>query len=150
MGEEALGVERLAALEHEVHRPGELRCDDREALALSMLGHQARAQRLRGLVGPQEAHRGFRERPFEVGVADLLARVPQHLARRALGRLHQAPIGQELLHAGKATNVLDLVEDGEPQHLAHAVDRAHDRQRHRVVRLGVGFQVPFQGRQPRS
>src|SRR5712692_7044673 len=56
MGEEALGVERLAALEHEVHGPGKFRSDDRQALALSVLGREARAQRLRGLVRAQEAH----------------------------------------------------------------------------------------------
>src|SRR6266487_1891204 len=80
MGEEALGVERLASPEHEVHGTGEFGRDDRQALALAMLGHQARAQRLCGLVGAQETHRGLRERPLQMRVADLLARVTEDLA----------------------------------------------------------------------
>jgi hypothetical protein len=38
MGEEALGTERLASAEHEVHGAGEFRSDDGEALALAVLG----------------------------------------------------------------------------------------------------------------
>ena len=43
MGEEALGVERLAPLEHEIHGAAEFCRDDRQALAFAMLGHQALA-----------------------------------------------------------------------------------------------------------
>jgi len=111
MREEALGIERLSSLEHEVHRTGEPCGDDRQALALAVLGHQPGTQRLGATIPSQEAHCGFRERPLQVRVADLATRVPEDLARRFLGRLHQPVIGQEILHPREALDSLDLIDD---------------------------------------
>ncbi len=81
MREEALGIERHSSLEHEVHRTGEPRGDDRETLALAVLGGQSHAQRLGATIPSQEAHCGFRERPLQVRVADLAARVAEDACR---------------------------------------------------------------------
>ena len=111
MREEALGIERRSSLEHEVHRTGEPRGDDREALALAVLGSQSHPQRLGATIAAQEAHRGFRERPLQVRVADLAARVAEDLAAGFLGRLDQPPVGQEILHPLETLDSLDLIDD---------------------------------------
>src|SRR3546814_20043240 len=59
----------------------------------------------------QEEDRGFRKRPLQEGIADLLAGESVVLARRLLGALDEACVTDEVLHAWEAADILDLVED---------------------------------------
>ena len=79
MREEALDVKRRSSLEHEVHRTGEPCGDDRQALALAVLGHQPHAQRLGTPIPAQEAHCGFENAHFRCALPILRPEWPRIL-----------------------------------------------------------------------
>ena len=70
-------------------------------------------------------------------VADLLARGAVALAGGLLGALDQPGVGGEVLDAGEAVDVVDLVEDDEGEDLADAVDGAQEMEGVGIVVLGA-------------
>jgi hypothetical protein len=56
-------------------------------------------------------------------------------------------VGGELLHALEAADVVDLVEDREREHLAHARDRAQELEGLGVVLLRLAHQVALEIRE---
>ena len=59
-----------------------------------------------------------------MNVADLFAGEPIVFPGRLATALHQAAIGDKLLHTGETRDVVNLVENGQGQDLADAGDRA--------------------------
>src|SRR5262245_19757418 len=85
-----------------------------------MLALQASQQFLPFGVVAKEQDSGFREGPLEVRVADLLAGVTIVLPGRLTTALDQTTVGDKVLHAVEAGDVVNLVEDGQGQDLADA------------------------------
>ena len=63
---------------------------------------------------------GFAEGPAQIGIAELGAAQALDLAGTGDGAFDQAAIGEEILHGGKAGDVADLVENGQPKIIADA------------------------------
>src|SRR3990172_7311718 len=79
--EEALGIERLPAPQHEVGGPPELVREDAQRLALAEALLELRQQLLALRAVTDEQHRGLREGPLQVHVAHLGPTRPAPLAR---------------------------------------------------------------------
>ena len=88
-------------------------------------------------IATQEEHRGFRERPLQMDIAHLRPTRAERFPGGLFLALHEASVGRELLHAIKARNVVDLVEDGQREDLADARDRPQAVERIGVVALRV-------------
>ena len=81
---------------------------------------------------------------FRWRVADLLAARPLHLAGTLVLAAHQPAYDRKLPGLGEAGDVVDLVEQDQPQDRADAGDGPQQAEGDRVVDLGVLHQVPFQ------
>ena len=69
-----------------------------------------------GLAGmPQEQDHGFLDGPFEVVVADFLIGFAGPFAVGFFYRFNQAGIGGKILDPGKASDVMDFIEDHQGQ-----------------------------------
>src|SRR3990172_10682709 len=123
--EEFLHVERLLAFEHVVDGGGELPGEDPQGLALAVSGLELLEGFLSGPVSPQKETGRLRESPLQVGVADLLSAGAQLFPCRFLGAPDEPAVGDEILHPGKPCDVVDLVEQHQPQDLPHSVDALH-------------------------
>ena len=88
--------------------PGQLLGEHGEGLALAVFAFELGEIRLPQLVLAQEEDGGFGESPFELGVANLFARQPVPLARRFFGTFGEPTVRDEVLHARKAGNGVDL------------------------------------------
>src|SRR5690606_25000918 len=111
LAQEALHLERLLSAQHVVDASAQLRGQNRQALARAMLRLQASRHLLPLLAVTDEERRGLRERPLQMGVADLGPARAELLPGRAVLALHQPGIGEEVLDSREAADVLDLVED---------------------------------------
>jgi len=131
--EEAVRVEGLVFLEHEVGGAAELGGQDREGLALAVLATQSVDERVGRRIPLEEADGGLAEGPLEMGVADLGATGARALAGARVLALDETGVGGELLNAGKAPDGVDLVEDREAEDLADAGDRLKEPERVGVV-----------------
>jgi hypothetical protein len=77
----------------------------------AMLALQASQQLLTFQVVTQKQDGSFRESPLEVNVADLFSGEPVVLAGRLTTALHQTAVGDKLLNAREAGNVMNLVKN---------------------------------------
>jgi hypothetical protein len=68
----------------------------------------------------KEQDGGFRERPLQMDVAHLGAARPEQFAAGLFAPFHEPRVRGEFLHAIKARDVVDLVEDRQRQYLANA------------------------------
>jgi hypothetical protein len=132
---ELLQVERGAARQHVVGRPAQLVREDREGFPLAMLPLEALEQLLAGGILTEKQDGRLREGPLEVGVADLAAPRAEALAGRRLGAGDQPRVGGEVLDAGEAADVVDLIEDGQGEDFADAGERLEPEEAVRVVLL---------------
>ena len=73
-------------------------------------------------------------------VANLLAGSPQPFPLGFLGAFPQATRGDEILPAGKAPNILDLLQNDQGQDLPNARDGVEASKRLPVVRFGTARQ----------
>lgn len=89
-----------------------------------MLGLQASQQLLTFRVVAPEQDSRFREGPLKVNIADLFAGEPIVFPSRLATALHQATIGDKLLHTGETRDVMNLIKNRQGQDLADAWDRA--------------------------
>jgi hypothetical protein len=129
-GHTALQGKGLVPREHKIHGPGQLLGQYREGFALVVFAFQLGKVVLPRFVLAQEQRGGFREDPLELGGADLFAREPVAFAGGLFGTLHQAAVGEEVLHAGEALRVVALGRTGDRElHLAQqfvvVVDEGH-------------------------
>ena len=97
---------------------------DGKGFRFSMFALQASQEFLAFRVVAEKQDSRFREGPLEMNVADLFAGEPIVLPGRLATALHQATIGDKLLHPLEARDVMDLVENGQGQDFSDARDRA--------------------------
>ena len=93
---------------------------DGEGLGFSVFALQASHQFLSFRVVAEKQDSRFREGPLEMRVADLFAGEAIVFPGRLATALDQAAIGDKLLHALEAVDVVNLVENGQGQDLADA------------------------------
>src|SRR5262249_22638219 len=139
--EKLVRVEYLFPAEHEVDRARQLGREDGQGFTLAVLFLEPLMQLLGPGVGTQERGGQFAEGPLQMRVADLLARVPVELTGRLALGLDQAAVGQEILHPGKARDVVYLVEHDQWDHQITARDRAQQGEGLAVMPLGTGADV---------
>ena len=123
-------------LEHTIDRPTQFGGEDRQGLALTMAGSELRQVGLGGLIVLEKEPRRFRDRPREMGVADLLAAGAVPFAMRFLSTLDQAAGGDERLAPGEAGDRLALIAHHQGQDVADPGNGAPERQRPRSMAVG--------------
>jgi hypothetical protein len=95
--------------QHVIDGTREFMGQDRERLALAMFFLESGEILLANGSIPQEEDRGFRERPREIGMANLGARGPVAFAGRFFGTLDQPAGGDNILDAGETREVMHLI-----------------------------------------
>jgi hypothetical protein len=95
-------------------------------------------------VAPKERG-GFREGPWEVGVADFCAPGPPTVPACRLATLHQAALRGKVRHAGDAVDSVACQEPHAAQNLANAGDGVQQIQGRGVVMLGRFEDKEFEG-----
>jgi hypothetical protein len=63
---------------------------------------------------------GFAEGPAEIGIAEFGVAEAFDFAGAGDGAFDQAAVTEEILHAGKAGDIADFVEEGQAEELANA------------------------------
>jgi len=103
------------------------------------------AQKLLALgIIPQEQGGGFGKSPLEVRIADFVAGSPQAFATRFLAAFDQAAIRGEVLHAWKAVDIVDFVEQHKAETLADARYGLEQLERMGIVLLGGVEDIEFE------
>ena len=139
--EKTLHVKGFTLAQHVVDRAAQPRRQDAERLLLAVLLLVPGLPGLhRGKVAHEQAHR-LGKRPLQMGIADLVAARAQLLARRLVPATHQPGVRQEFADIGKTTDVVNLVQQRQPQNLADAADRLEQVERLRILDLGRALQV---------
>lgn len=138
---EPLRVERLAPKQHVVDGTAQLGRENAQGFSLPVLLLQPGEVLLPGYVATQKQRGGFGEGPLEVDVAHLATRRLLDLARRLVGSLDQATIGQELLNPGKAVDDVNLIEQGQRQDLPNPGNRAQQKEAGIVILADLVNQV---------
>jgi hypothetical protein len=83
---------------------------------------------------PSQEQRGrFRESPLEVDVTHLAAGRPLRLTVRLVNPLHQSSVRDEVLDPREASDVVDLVEQGQGEDLANPWNRSQKEEAGVVV-----------------
>lgn len=96
--------------EHAVDDPSQFVSQDRQGLALAVSVGELHQIVLGWFVVLEKEPRCFRERPLEMGVADLLAAGAVPFAVGRSGTLDQAAVGDELLEPGDASDSLNFID----------------------------------------
>ena len=146
VGEEPGLIEGLVPFEHEVDCAAQLVGENAECLALTVFLLETGMQGL-GLGEMAEDRDGrLTEGPLEMDVSDLGSGGAGALAGRAGLALHEAGIGGEALDGLKAADVVDLIEKGEGQDLAHTGNGGQAKQAVGIMDFGLAangvLQVP--------
>lgn len=118
---EAIHVEGCIAAKHVVGSATDPCGEDTEGFAPSVLGTEPVDETLATGVPLKEEDGGLTVGPFEMGVADLGAGGAHDLPGRGLLALYEAGIGEEVLDAGEAGDVVDLVEQREGENASDAL-----------------------------
>ena len=99
-------------------------------------------------VSPEKEDGSFGEGPLEVGVADLLPGSAVAFAGGFLGALDEASVGDEVLDAWEAADVVDFVKDDQGEDGTDAVDGFQEMEGVGIVFSGVtkdvAFEIPLQ------
>ena len=88
---------------------------------------------------------GLGERPLEVSIADFVSGGSFDLAGRGPGAPDEPGVGRKLSDRGKPLNVVDLVEDGQGEHLPDARDGSQKMEELLVMSLGLSDYVELEG-----
>src|SRR5215218_7352189 len=116
--DKAFQVEGLLAQQHVVGSAAELGRQDTQGFALAVLFLDPAEVLAPWRVPAQEQGGGFGEGPLEMDVAHLATCRLLDLVVGFMPSLDQPSVGQEVLDAGKALQVVDLVEQSQSQDLA--------------------------------
>jgi hypothetical protein len=125
-------MKHLLAFEDMIDSPCELMSKNSQRFCLAMFPLQF-CPILHGLrVSSEEKHSSFRECPFQMSITDLLAGGADYFPSRLLGGFHQSAVGDEILHAGEAADIMYLIEDGKAEYPSDAWNRAKAE-----IRIGI-------------
>ena len=111
--QEAVHVERGLSQQHRIRCSSDLVGQDAKGLSFPVFSFQTLREDLTRTVLPQKENRRFREGPLQVYVADLRAAGPKIATAGALGAFDQPCVQCEVLYAGEAAYVVDLVEQSQ-------------------------------------
>ena len=100
-GNKTLEIKRLFPREHVIHGPAQLMGEHGERFGLAVFLFEFDKIFFPRLTLADEQHSGFGKGPAQMHGADLFAGRPQSFAIGFSGALHQATIGDEILHPGK-------------------------------------------------
>jgi hypothetical protein len=92
LSQKLLLIECLLVLKHEVDGPTQLMGKDREGLGLAVFMDQSIEISFCRIIPLEEKNRCFREGPFEMGIANLVAMGTVFLPIRFMGALYQATV----------------------------------------------------------
>jgi hypothetical protein len=118
----AVESKRLFPREHVIHGPAQLVGEDRERFGFAVFVFKFSKIRFPRLALAEEEHDGFGKGPAEMDVANLFAGRAQSFAVGFFGTLDQATIRDEILHARKARDILNLIQNHQCQNLADPGD----------------------------
>jgi hypothetical protein len=107
---------------------------DRHGFSLTMFLLQAGQNFLTSRMIPPAEDGGFRERPREMGMADVRPRRPGAFSGGCLGTRHQTTIRRDILPSREAVALMDLIEQHKAEDLADAGHRVQQIQ-------GIGIMV---------
>ena len=110
-GHKACEVKRLFPREHVIHGPAQLVGEHGQRLGFAVFVFEFNKILFAWLTLTDEEHGGFGTGPAQRDGADLFAGSPQAFAVRFFGALHQATVGDEILHTGKPRDVLNLIQN---------------------------------------
>jgi len=147
-GDEPLGVEHGFLFEHEIDGAGQL--DGEHGIRLELvveprfepLGQGADDERI-----AFGHHGGFAEGPAQIGVAEFGSPQAFDFAGAGDGAFDEAAIGEEIFDGGKAGDVADLVEDGQPEIIADAGRGLQQREVAAAGLFGESEEFLFEGGQ---
>lgn len=108
-GDKAREVKRLSPREHVIHSAAQLMGEHGQGFGFAVFVFEFRKIGFARRTLADKQHSGFRKGPTSMDVADLFAGGAKSFPIGFLGTLHEPTIGDEILHAGKAANVVDLV-----------------------------------------
>jgi hypothetical protein len=135
--EELLHLKSCLAFKHAINRPSEPVGQYGEGFALAICILQASQAFLPCRIMAQEQRSSFGKSPFEVGIADLVARGAQAFTRGLLRTVDQAAIRDEVLHPGETVDVMDFIAQHQGSALTHPRDGAQAVEGVGIVLLGA-------------
>ena len=121
--DEPFGIEDGFGLEHEIDGAGQL--DGQDGVGLELVAQPSFEPLGQGADDEGIAfgdHGGFAKGPAEIRVAEFGTAEALDFAGAGDGAFDEAAVGEEILHAGKAGDVADFVEDGQAEEFADAGD----------------------------
>ena len=125
-------VESLLAPEHVINGAGQFVSQCGQSFRLPVFLFQPSQVRLTFGVVAKEPYGGFRERPLQMRVADLVARGAIEFARGFFLGFHQAAIRREILDARETGDIVNLVKKNQSEDFADARNRIQ-----KVKRVGI-------------
>lgn len=131
--EKALGVERDTSFQHEIDGAAELGGQHAERLVSAVLLMQSAKKPLKIPIAVGEEYRGFRESPTEIGIPHRSASRGFDLTIGIVPAWHQATVRKEDTDLGEASDVVNLVEEGQCQNIAYSGNRTERRVGHPVI-----------------
>ena len=135
---EFVHIKGCVAFEHVIDSARQFMRQDGQRFALAMLVFQAGQMLWPCRIIPEEQHGRFGKGPLEARVPDFFARGALAFARGFPGTLDQAAVGDEILHPGKAVNIMNFIEHDQGQDFPHPRDGTQAVEGGGVVLLG-GF-----------
>jgi hypothetical protein len=140
-----LQLERLLPRQHIIDSARQFVSEHGEGFGLAVFVFEFGKIRFAGLILPSEEKRRCGKGPAQMDVADLLAPGALPFVVRFLGALDQPTIRHEILHARKARDVLNLVEETQGQNRSDAWHRLQAGKGWAIVPFGRArnIECPF-------
>jgi hypothetical protein len=138
-----LEVKRLFPRAHVIHGPAQFVSEHSERFGLAVLVFEFGKILFPRLTLANEEDGRFGKRPASVHGADLFARRAQFFATGYFGACHQPTRGDKIRHAGKARDVLDLIEEDQRQNLPDPRDGLEPRKGLHLMSFGPAGEIEF-------
>ncbi len=136
-------IESLLAPEHVIHSASQFVSQSGQCFRLAMLVFQTGQVGLSLRVVAEEPYGGFRECPLQMRIADLSTGRAVNFAGRFFLRFHQTAVGHEILHAGEARDVMNLIQKHKPKNLADTGNRIEQMKAIGIVLFGMAQDFQF-------
>ena len=122
LSEEDFHMEWLLSFEHEVDGSAQFVGEDREGLGFAVFADEPGMILLGLFISSEEEASGFGEGPLEMDVTDLAVFGAGLFPCGLPGAFDQTAVGDEVLDAGEAVDIVDLIEEDEGEDLSDSGD----------------------------